>query len=130
MIRDLTQRLKNMKLEVIFCHRLPDRTPTICLFGKPIRLLCYRCCGAAVGFLLPWILLFTSNMYRQLVFLHPLTGFTLSLLLFLPMGVDGLGQALGYWTSTNFRRLLTGLGGGAAQTILAMIVAGLLFRVV
>ena len=83
-----------------------------------------------MGFLLPWILLFMSNMYRQLVFLHPLTGFALSLLLFLPMGIDGLGQALGYWTSTNFRRLFTGLGGGAAQTILAMIVAGLLLRVV
>lgn len=130
MIRDLTHRLKNMKLEVIFCHRLPDRTPTICLFGKQIRLLCYRCCGAAVGFLLPWILLFKSNIYRQLVFLHPLTGFIISVLLFLPMGVDGLGQALGYWESTNIRRLLTGLGGGAAQTILAMIVAGLLLYII
>ncbi|MFQ6126056.1 MAG: DUF2085 domain-containing protein [Candidatus Heimdallarchaeota archaeon] len=130
MIRELAYRFKKMKFEIVFCHRLPNRTPIIWLLGKPRRLLCYRCCGAAVGFILPWILLFMNNMYRQLIFLYPLTGFTLSLLLFLPMGIDGLGQALGYWSSTNLRRFLTGLGGGAAQTILAMIVAGLLLRIV
>ncbi len=46
------------------------------------------------------------------------------------MVIDGFGQALEYWKSTNPRRLLTGLGAGVAQTMMAMIVAGLIFRLI
>jgi len=46
------------------------------------------------------------------------------------MVIDGFGQALGYWQSTNPRRLVTGFGGGVAQTMMAMIVAGLIFRLI
>jgi uncharacterized membrane protein len=59
---------------------------------------------------------------------YSLSGLLLSVALFIPMGIDGIGQALGYWKSTNPRRLITGLCGGTAQTILTMVIAGLLLR--
>ncbi len=46
------------------------------------------------------------------------------------MVIDGLGQAKGYWYSTNPRRFLTGLGGGIAQSILAIILVALMLRLI
>ncbi len=110
----------------MICHRLPDRTPSIYLFGKPRKLLCYRCCGIVLGFSIPWILLLLNPTFQNLIINHPFLGIGISLLLVLPMVIDGLGQARGYWYSTNPRRFLTGLGSGIAQSILAMILVGLM----
>ena len=113
---------------LVICHRLPDRTPSIYLFGKSRRLLCYRCCGIVVGFILPWILLLINPPFQNLIIKHPILGISIALLLVLPMVIDGLGQARGYWYSTNPRRFLTGLGGVIAQSILAMTLVTLLLR--
>ena len=94
----------NKKLNFIlqiffFCHQRPDRS--FFYKGKQFP-LCARCTGMAIGYLLSIILLLFIGLFNPWII--PL--------LIIPMVIDGTGQLFGKWTSTNMRRLLTGLAGG------------------
>ena len=90
---------------MFFCHRLPERS--FFYKGKQFP-LCARCTGMLIGYFLGIIYLFLNNQ----------VNFILIGLLFIPMAIDGVGQYYGYWISTNFRRLLTGILGGIATLLL------------
>jgi uncharacterized membrane protein len=85
------------------CHQQASRS---LFFNGNQMPFCTRCTaiwlGIAVG--LGFILIYTIE----------LTGGFLAILLIslIPIGVDGLGQLLGFWESTNVVRFLTGLPAG------------------
>jgi uncharacterized membrane protein len=94
------------------CHQLPERS--LFLFGHQMA-FCARCTALYLAFWVVgllyglWGLLPFGQRYRR----APLRLRWL-LILSLPMIVDGLGQLLGLYTSTNFWRLVTGaLAGGS-----------------
>jgi uncharacterized membrane protein len=85
------------------CHRLPERS---------FRLapgLCARCTFFWTGVLASSLLM----PFRKLP-----ASITKGCLLLVPMIADGLLQFLGFYESTNFIRLITGLMGGAGICIL------------
>ena len=82
-----------------FCHQRPDRS--FHFKGKPFP-LCARCTGLLVGYLLSIILFFFTGLLKAWIVI----------LLIIPMIIDGTGQLLGKWTSTNPRRFLTGFPAG------------------
>ena len=85
------------------CHQQASRS---LFFNGNQMPFCTRCTaiwlGIAVG--LGFIMLYTFE----------LTGVFLAVLLasLLPLGVDGVGQLVGFWESTNVIRFLTGLPAG------------------
>lgn len=94
------ERKLNFILQIFFfCHQRPDRS--FHYKGKKFP-LCARCTGMAIGYLLSIILVIFLGIF----------DFWIIALLILPMAIDGTGQLFGKWTSTNFRRLITGLPGG------------------
>ena len=93
------QRTMKFCRRVFRCHQLRDRSIII----KGVQLpLCARCTGIVVGFCLigPIVSVFTSgNMF-------------ISIALILWMSLDGFLQLKNVISSTNFRRIVTGLGCG------------------
>nr|WP_091351304.1 DUF2085 domain-containing protein [Anaerobranca gottschalkii] len=89
---------------MFFCHRLPDRS--FYFRGKKFP-MCARCTGILVGYFLGVILLFfyPINLY-------------FSLILLLPLSLDGGMQYLGFYTSTNPRRFITGILAGIGTIFL------------
>ena len=81
------------------CHRLPERSFSI--DGRQFH-VCARCTGLVVGFGCSWILV----PVRHLV---PWVAAAFLLVL----SADGLTQLIGWRSSNNALRLLTGLGVGA-----------------
>lgn len=100
--KQISRKLKELLKAV--CHRKRDRSFIIC--GEQL-LVCARCTGICIGFILSMIIL---------VYLYG--GFNLgaNLLLvaifFVPMGIDGLAQLVGRRESTNQIRFGTGFLGG------------------
>ena len=91
----------------LVCHRRPDRTLWI---GGHYLPVCARDTGAFVGLLLGYIMLL---FLRRKQAKGP-PNLYLSLVMMLPLWVDSFGQLFGFWTSTNYLRLITGLLFGAA----------------
>lgn len=93
------QRAMKFFRKVFRCHQLRDRSIII----KGVQLpLCARCTGIVMGFCLlgPIISIFTlGNMF-------------ISIALILGMCLDGFLQLKNIIQSTNFRRIITGLGCG------------------
>jgi uncharacterized membrane protein len=84
---------------LFMCHQIPERS--FFIHGKQMP-ICARCTGLGIG-------------YISALFVFLLVGilpFFCILLLLLPMAIDGVGQLLQKWESTNYRRLLTGVCGG------------------
>jgi uncharacterized membrane protein len=110
-ISDNSNIIKNMSFpwNVIYlsgdslCHQQASRS---LFFNGNQMPYCSRCTaiwlGIAVG--LGFIMVFTFE----------LTGVFLGALFvsLIPIGIDGVGQLLGFWESTNVIRLLTGLPAG------------------
>ena len=90
----------NRLLQYAFmCHRIPERS--FFYRGKQFP-LCARCTGILCGYIIGLLIL---KIYAIL----PLT---LSLIIIIPMIIDGTGQLFNKWESNNFRRLITGILGG------------------
>lgn len=84
---------------MFFCHQLPERS----FFFKGRQFpICARCTGILIGYIIGiiYILIFR--------YLHIFLEF----LLMVPLLIDGTGQYLGYFKSTNARRLFTGILAG------------------
>lgn len=102
-------------LHVLFaCHRIPERS--FFFRGKQFP-ICARCTGILIGYLfgIVYFLLFGT------------ISFLFALLLLVPLMVDGFGQFVGKWESTNVRRLFTGLSAGIATDFIVywLIVYGI-----
>lgn len=84
---------------MFFCHRLPERS----FFYKGHQFpICARCTGILLGYII-------GILY--LIFLNNL-GLIIEFSLIIPLLIDGIGQYLGYFQSTNTRRLITGILAG------------------
>ena len=85
------------------CHQQADRS--LFLNGNEMP-FCARCTaiwlGLAIG--LGFMVLYTIDLNEKF-----LVAIILNLI---PIGVDGIGQLFGFWESTNFIRLITGLLAG------------------
>lgn len=95
---------------LFLCHRLPERS--FFFRGKQFP-ICARCTGILVGYFLGIIYFFIIGTIPIFV----------SLLLLLPLVVDGVGQFFGKWISNNIRRLITGILAGIATDFIFYWVA-------
>ncbi len=99
-------------LDYLFiCHKLPERS--FFYKGKQFP-ICARCTGILIGYLIAIVMAFFIDI--PLVF---------SFVLLIPIGIDGIGQYLGKWTSTNIRRLITGILAGIATIYIIIFIAKL-----
>lgn len=92
--------LKLMRM-IFWCHGIPERC--LCVGSRRLP-ICARCTGIAVGCIL-------GIVY---VIIFPSTVSVASLFLLLPLIIDGSGQLVGLWNSTNLRRFFTGVPAGIA----------------
>lgn len=85
------------------CHQMPERSFTVKGYQFPV---CARCTGVILGQIVEIVLLcFGIDM-----------GFLPAIILAAIMGLDWLVQFAKIKESTNIRRLITGLAGGAGLT--------------
>ena len=94
---------ENMKPPLWVCHQLPERS--IKYRGKTIP-LCTRCLGLysalVIGVIISYLFNFTEKIFwGQLVFL--------SIILVIPLALDGITQAIRIRKSNNKLRLTTGV---------------------
>lgn len=84
---------------LFMCHRIPERS----FFhnGKQFP-ICARCTGIMCGYIIAIICLVFVVSF----------SFLISILLLVPMTIDGTGQLYNKWKSTNSRRFITGLLAG------------------
>lgn len=82
------------------CHQRADRSFFINGNQMPF---CSRCTAIWIGFLIGLIVLFFFKVPLDERFLFIL------IVSLIPMGIDGTGQLLGFWESTNLLRVITGL---------------------
>lgn len=100
---------------LFFCHRLPERS--FFFRGKQFP-ICARCTGILVGYILGIIY---AIVFGKIPFL-------LIPLLLLPMAIDGGGQFINKWVSTNTRRFITGILAGVAVDFLLYEIGALGFK--
>lgn len=91
------------------CHRRTDRSFYIKGEQMPI---CARCTGELVGMI---VALLTCFLYRPSILV--------TLILMIPMVVDGFTQLLTSYESNNIKRVITGLLFGYAIVMLFVIIA-------
>lgn len=84
------------------CHRRVDRSFQIRGRHFPV---CARCTGLYLGLIGSCAFAVSHRSMMSIGF---------ACLLALPTTIDGTGQAMGAWESTNLRRLWTGILGGLA----------------
>jgi uncharacterized membrane protein len=92
-------KLSNL-VRFLQCHRLPERS--FYFKGKQFP-VCARCTGVYLG---QFIMIF-------LIILGLRPEIFVSLLLIIPLAIDGTIQYFNLLASTNIRRFITGLIGGA-----------------
>jgi len=90
-----------------FCHQTVERSPQ---FGGDIFPVCFRCAGIYLGIFSTYITMYLSKRFLR----TPATKREIFLIsfLFLPLMIDGLGNALSLWHSTPLIRSITGLLAG------------------
>lgn len=103
--------IRNRKFGFCFCHRRKDRT--IWFFGLE-RIFCSRCLGIIIGGTLGILISLLGFRFDAL----------LSLVLLIPLIIDGMSQAEGKRESTNLIRFGTGfLFGLGLQSVVGTIVS-------
>ncbi len=87
----------------ICCHQRSDRTLYVNENQMPF---CARCTSIWLGIVigLGFMVFFTLTLNNKFLFVI--------ILGILPLGIDGFGQLLGFWESTNLIRIITGLTTG------------------
>ena len=96
------------------CHQKPERSFFIHRFQMPF---CSRCLGIIIGELIvgPFLLLLKINFEY------------FSLLMFVPLVIDGTLQHYTRYESKNYRRLITGVLAGVAFIMLLVFMIKLIF---
>jgi uncharacterized membrane protein len=102
----------------LVCHQIYERTLRVGGYYLPV---CSRDTGAYVGLLCGYGLIITSRRKNG----RGLPNLYVTLLMMLPLLIDSFSQLLGFWTSTNDIRLLTGLLFGTATTPILVYVLSL-----
>jgi uncharacterized membrane protein len=95
-----------------FCHQAVERSPQ---FGGEIFPVCFRCAGIYLGIFSTYITMYLSKRFLRTPD-SKREVFVISILFF-PLMIDGLGNALGFWQSTPFVRSFTGLSAGILLAI-------------
>lgn len=90
---------------LFLCHQLPERS--FFYRGRQFP-ICARCTGILLGYII--------GVLIALKYHHIPLG--VLILLLVPLGIDGIAQYLGFWESTNIRRLFTGIAAGIATDFL------------
>ncbi|SHI78437.1 Uncharacterized membrane protein [Mesonia phycicola] len=102
-------KLKKQSIDLVFCHRKPERS----FFWKGKQFpVCARCTGIHLGYLSFPLFLF-GVVQIPLLF---------ALLLIIPTYLDGFIQAYFNIESNNYRRFITGLVAGVASMALVSII--------
>jgi uncharacterized membrane protein len=97
----------------IFCHQKYDRS--IFLNGNQMP-FCSRCTAIWLGIALGLgFMIFYSIILDNKILLIIILGI-------LPLGIDGIGQLLNFWESTNLIRILTGLLTGFISGLIIGII--------
>jgi uncharacterized membrane protein len=102
------------------CHQLPERS----FFGGGVQLpVCARDTGIYVGFCVAMVLVWALHRPERPRDLPSPLGWTAFALMVGSMAIDGGSQYLGFRTSTNELRLMTGLlcGFGIAMLLVPML---------
>ncbi len=91
------------------CNKKIERTPII---GKFVFILCYRCTGMIIGFIIGLLVLkiLTTNVFEDYKYIL--------IIFMLPMAIDGGIQLFFKIESNNFRRITTGIIFGFATAFL------------
>ena len=107
-------KIRNKKINLCFCHRLPERSLTIVGYTLP---LCARCTGIVIGSILGIILYYLNIIFMPLIYV----------LLLFPLIIDGVTQLLNYRQSTNVLRLTTGILFGVGYVSIGIYLFNLFF---
>lgn len=108
----------NMELTKYICHRIPERSFFIKGHQFPV---CARCTGFYTGLIvfLIWNCFFKIN--------YDINTLLISIVLMIPVAIDGITQYFGPRESTNNLRFITGFIGGVGLIIfLKIIMRGIL----
>ena len=103
----------NMELSKYICHRKPERSFFIKDHQFPV---CARCTGFYTG-LATYLIL--NNFYTHS---YDLNMLLISMVLMIPVAIDGLTQYFGPRESTNNLRFVTGFIGGIGLIIFLKII--------
>lgn len=96
-----------MKLGHIWgCHQRPDRSFFIRGYQFPV---CMRCTGILIGFVAALLLYHSISL-----------KWWIECLMILPLIIDGSGQYMGYWLSTKFSRMVTGILAGIGSLMIGI----------
>lgn len=98
-----------MKILNLICHRKPERSFFIRGHQFPV---CSRCTGCYISILCYIIYAYYFYIDYNIILL------IISILLILPMAMDGTTQLLNKRISNNTLRFITGLSGGLGLSIL------------
>ena len=107
-----------MELTKYICHRMPERSFFIKGHQFPV---CARCTGFYTGLIvfLIWNCFFELN--------NDIGTLLISMILMIPVAIDGITQYFGPRESTNTLRFITGFIGGIGLIIfLKIIIRGIL----
>lgn len=99
----------------IRCHQMPSRSFFIGSYQFP---LCARCTGIMAGRVIA-LLLFPVFLFAVDIPLLP--ALIVLPILLVPLAVDGMVQKFTSYTSTNFRRVVTGILWGFAEFTLILM---------
>ncbi|AMD18385.1 hypothetical protein TL18_10425 [Methanobrevibacter sp. YE315] len=102
-----------MELTKYICHRKPERSFFIKGHQFPV---CSRCTGFYTGLI---VYLIFSCFYKHS---YDINMLLISMILMIPVAVDGLTQYFGPRESTNTIRFITGFVGGIGLIIFLKIV--------
>lgn len=106
------------------CHQLPERS---FIYGGVQFPVCARCTGIYVGIIVTLIILFVLYRGAQRTGVPGIPFFIGAAIAVGAMGFDGFASYLGYYETTNFVRVLTGImfGSGMAPVIYSLLVESL-----
>ena len=110
-----------MKYSKILCHRIPERSFHYKNHQFPV---CARCTGFYTGL----IVFLIYNYFFPVN--YTLNLFIISIILLIPVGIDGFTQLLGFRESNNNLRFITGFVGGIGLIIFMKIAVKIFFNLV
>ena len=96
------------------CHQMPERS---FIYGGVQFPICARCTGIYVGIAATLLILFWLYRGAQRAGVPALPFFVGAAFATFAMGFDGFGSYLGFYETTNFVRVLTGIMFGSAMGV-------------